>query len=427
MKEDFSEGAACAYGTLSDLYTQGVVCLDNHNKTYIVEIKGYGSAGEGVARLGNGRVVFVRGAARGDICEIKITDESRRSVRAEIMKIIEPSPHRVKPDCPAYPTCGGCDFRHIAYDEELWAKITRVNDALGRIGNTGARIDEIITAGQIDKYRNKAVFHTAEQGDRKIIGFYRAGTHEVCPVNSCLLLPDEFNEALRELWETPPLDKTVTLRSGTSSNHLPHDSKAKFLAAHPASESPQSQAVPVFAELDGLIFRISGKSFFQVNYGAALLLYQKAREYAALSGSATLVDLYCGVWSMTLFIGRDAKYALGVENNEEAVNDALDNARANSISNAEFLLADASDWDSGSIRPDCVIVDPPRKGLSAGALRKILKLSPASIVYVSCDPATMARDIGLLNGYMPHRLCAVDMFPRTANVECCMLLRKTID
>ena len=401
---------------------QGVVCSDNHNKTHIVEIKGYGSKGEGIARLEDGRVVFVRRAAKGDICEVQITDETRRSSRAEIARIIEPSPCRVEPDCPVYPMCGGCDFRHIDYEEELRAKLTRVNDALRKIGNTDVRADEIISTGQVNKYRNKAVFHTAQHGGERVIGFYRAETHDICPVKSCLLLPDELNESLRKSWHSPRLEKTVTLRVGTSSNHLTHNLKAQNLASHPASAASHTQAMPVLAELDGLVFRISGKSFFQVNYDAALLLYNKAREYAALPAGATLVDLYCGVGSMTLFIGRDARYALGVENSAEAINDALENARRNGFGNVEFLCADASDWGKKSIRPDCVIVDPPRKGLSASVVRKMLELSPPGIIYISCDPATMARDIALLRGYVPQRVCAVDMFPRTANIECCMLL-----
>ena len=366
----------------------------------IVSITGYSSSGEGVARLDNGCVVFVRGAARGDICKIAIVSERPRSCRAEITEILQPSEHRIKPDCPAYPMCGGCNFRHITYEEELRAKLRRVNDAFERIGGITIRVEEIITANQINGYRNKAVLHTARQGDKTIIGFYRSGSHKVCPITRCLLLQDELNETLSRLWKEPLQGgKTLTLRAGYD------DIRAT------AEE-----------ELDGLVFQISDTSFFQVNNRAALLLYQKAREYAALSESGILVDLYCGVGSLTLFIGRDAGAALGVEKNPAAVDDARINARRNGLKHVNFICADTAEWDAGRMRPDCVVVDPPRNGLSAGAVRSMQKMSPARIVYISCDPATLARDIGLLQDYEPVRICAADMFPRTANVECCLLL-----
>ena len=365
-----------------------------------VSITGYGSAGDGIARLDDGRVVFIRGAARGDVCIVTIVNEYRQSCRAEIVEIIQPAEHRIEPDCLVYTQCGGCDFRHITYEEELWAKQRRVDDALVRIGGLSVCIEEIKPCSRIDGYRNKAVFHTARKGNETVIGFYRSGTHEVCPVTRCLLLCDELNCELGNLWGAPPpAGKEITLRIGRD-----------------------GIKTPIEMEFDGLVFRISGKSFFQVNNEAALLLFQKAREYAALSGSETLVDLYCGVGSLTLFIGRDAGSAVGVENNPSAVNDARENARRNGFTNISFICADAADWEMGNIHTDCVIVDPPRRGLSASALRKINGMSPSRIVYISCDPATLARDIKLLSGYKAERVCVVDMFPRTANVECCVLL-----
>jgi tRNA/tmRNA/rRNA uracil-C5-methylase (TrmA/RlmC/RlmD family) len=339
--------------------------------TDTVTITDYAAGGEGVARLADGRVVFVAGGARGDICEIAITKEQPKSCRAEITRICEPSPYRIEPDCPAYPMCGGCDFRHITYEEELRAKLRRVNAALERIGGTSVRAGEILSTGQTDGYRNRAVLHTA--GGKT--GFYRAGSHEIVPVDRCRLL----------------------------------DAGAGIVTGK-------------VYDLDGLLYTVSPGVFFQVNTGAALLLCQKAREYAALTQEETLVDLYCGAGTFTLFLGRDAGFALGVENSGEAIKDARANAAGNGLENIEFIHADAAKWDAGGLRPDCVTVDPPRKGLSADAVRKLPELSPRRIVYISCDPATMARDIKLLDGYTLQRLCAVDMFPRTANVECVALL-----
>jgi 23S rRNA (uracil1939-C5)-methyltransferase len=155
-----------------------------------------------------------------------------------------------------------------------------------------------------------------------------------------------------------------------------------------------------------------------------LLLFQKAREYAAMTKDETLIDLYCGVGSLTLFAGRDAGYALGVESDPSAVNAARENAVRNGLPHVEFVCADVSQWIAPTLKPDCIIADPPRKGLSPGAARKLLELHPRRSVYVSCDPATLARDLRVLQGYAVKDICAVDMFPRTANVECCCLLRR---
>ena len=369
-------------------------------RKYLARVIGYGSGGEGVARLPDGRAVFIRGAARGDLCEIAVIKEEPRSCRAEILRIAEPSPWRIEPDCPVYQVCGGCDFRHVTYEEELRAKLTRVNDALERIGKLSLCAEEILSTGQTEGYRNKAVFHSALKDGKTVTGFYRRGSHEVCPVERCALLRDELNGALRALREdSPPPGSEVMLRAG----------RGGFCE-------------PVEEELDGLLFRMSPESFFQVNSGAALLLYQKAREYAALSKDETLVDLYCGVGTLTLFLGRGAGRALGVENNPAAVRDAQENARMNGLGHIEFICADAANWQPDGFQGGCLVVDPPRRGLSPGAARKILELSPARIVYLSCDPATLARDLRLLAGYEARRVCAVDMFPRTANVECCLLL-----
>ena len=359
--------------------------------THTVTVTGYGSGGEGVARLQDGRVVFIRGAARGDVLAVQLTNERSRSAHAEIAHIVTPSPHRIEPDCPYYPECGGCDFRHITYEEELDAKLRRVNDALRRIGGLSICAEEIIYTGQTGGYRNKAVIHS----DGSARGFYGPNSRNIIPIEHCLLLKDDLNDALRTL----PPGRQVTLRAGRN-----------------------GLRDPLEEELDGLVFGISG--FFQVNTGAALLLYQKAREYAAMSKNETLIDMYCGVGSLTLFVGRDAGYALGVELEPGSVKTARKNAWRNGLQHIEFISADAAEFQASDSSFDCVMVDPPRKGLSPGAVRKVLELAPERIVYVSCDPATLARDLRAIEGYEVRKVCAVDMFPRTANVEICCLLSR---
>ncbi|MDR0489629.1 MAG: class I SAM-dependent RNA methyltransferase [Oscillospiraceae bacterium] len=361
-------------------------------RTHTVTVTGYGSGGEGIARLGDGRVVFVRNAAREDVLEVTLTKDRPRSAHAEISRILVRSPYRIEPDCPYYPECGGCDFRHITYAEELEAKLQRVNDALHRIGGLCARAAHILSTGKTEGYRNKAVLHS----DGAAFGYYQAQSHDIIPIDRCLLLKDDLNNALKDIKRSGD----ITLSSGRN-----------------------GLSQPLEEELDNLVFQISG--FFQINTGAALLLYNKVREYAAMSGDEALIDLYCGVGAITLFVGRDAGYALGVEQNPAAVETARENARRNNLSHIEFICADASSWEANIPSSDCVIADPPRNGLSAGTLRKIIELSPKRIVYISCDPATLARDLRGLDGYTVKDICAVDMFPRTANVECCCLLVKT--
>jgi tRNA/tmRNA/rRNA uracil-C5-methylase (TrmA/RlmC/RlmD family) len=350
------------------------------NDRFTVEITGYSSEGAGVARLDNGCVVFVDGAVRGDVCEIAITKLLPRICHARIERLTEESPHRVPVDCAVFERCGGCDFRHISYEEELFAKRKRVNDALRRIGGVAAEVEDILTTGKINGYRNNVQLKT----DGEKVGFYARSSHDIVGIEHCFLASDEANKAIRE-------GKTK-IRTSTE-------------------------------VLDGMTFEISPASFFQINTEAALLLYNKAKEYAELQPRETLLDLYCGTGTITLFLGRDAKKAVGVEINPTAVSNARRNAVLNGITNAEFRCEDVSRLDLREFTPDCIVVDPPRRGLEARTAEQIAEASPSRIVYISCDAATMARDIKRLNGYEVVRACAVDMFPRTRHVECVVLLQ----
>jgi tRNA/tmRNA/rRNA uracil-C5-methylase (TrmA/RlmC/RlmD family) len=348
-----------------------------------IEIIDYSSEGLGVAKLKNGCVVFVENAVRGDVCEIVITKSLKRVSYGRIERIISPSQHRISNDCPYIQAgvlrCGGCDFRHISYEEELWAKRKRVNDALRRIGGVNIEVEDILTTGKIHGYRNNVQL----KSDGKKVGFYAKNSHDIVEIDKCLLVNDEMNEAIRR--------RETRIRTSTE-------------------------------KIGDLTFRISPKSFFQVNTEAAFLLYEKAREYADLKPHESLLDLYCGAGTITLFLARDAKKAAGVEINSAAVDNARENAELNNIHNVDFICDDAENFTPADFAPDCVVVDPPRKGCSPVLLQKIMELNPARIVYASCDTATLARDIKLLTGYEVKRACAVDMFPRTRHVECVVLL-----
>jgi 23S rRNA (uracil1939-C5)-methyltransferase len=345
----------------------------NKNK-HIVEIFDYSTDGAGVARLADGCVVFVDGAVRGDVCEVIIIKALKRVNYAKIERIITPSIYRIPVDCAVFGKCGGCDFRHISYEEELFAKRKKVNDALKRIGGVSIEVEDILTTGKTNGYRNNIQLKT----DGEKIGFYSKSSHEIVEIEHCLLVNDEMNEKLQQGF--------TNIRTSVET-------------------------------IGDLTFKISPESFFQVNTEAALLLYEKAREYAALQPHEFLLDLYCGTGTITLFLARDVKKALGVELCAEAINDANENAIFNNISNVEFLCKNVSELETSELAPDCIIVDPPRKGLAAEVIRKIEELASPRVVYISCDPATLARDIKLLENYDVKRVCAVDMFPRTKHIE----------
>ena len=360
----------------------------------ITQIIDYSSNGAGIAKSDTGCVVFVDGAVRGDVCEIEITKQQKRVSHGRIVRIISPSQHRIPVDCPYFdpgeagtpagaPRCGGCDYRHISYEEELFAKRKRVNDALRRIGGVNIEVEDILTTGEINGYRNNIQL----KSDGKKVGFYAKNSHDIVPIDRCLLVNNEMNSEIRK-------GKTK-IRTST-------------------------ETIGDFA------FHISKESFFQVNTKAAKLLYDKAREYAALQSCETLLDLYCGTGTITLYLGRDAKSAVGVEINEKAVENARVNAAANNIHNVEFLCMDAAKLDSCDYF-DCIVVDPPRRGLDSLTIENLAGLNPARLVYISCDAATLARDIKSIcgYGYEVTRACAVDMFPRTKHVECVALLEKT--
>jgi len=365
------------------------------NTKFTVEIFDYSNDGEGVARLDNGCIVFVEDAVRSDICDIVITKARTRLCHAKIVKLVKSSEHRIRVDCSVFDRCGGCDYRHISYEEELFAKRKKVNDALRRIGGVGVEIEDILTTGKMNGYRNNIQL----KSDGSKIGFYSSKTHDIVEIDKCLLVPEDMNRTIKHMQESGRAEQGTTL--------------ARVLHIKSDIET-----------IGDLTFQRSGNAFFQVNTEVARLLYDKAREYADLQLHECLLDLYCGTGTIALYLGRDAKRVIGVEINAHAIDDAKVNAANNNINNAEFVCGDVSKLDVSNLTPDCITVDPPRKGLTCELIQKITELSPSRIVYISCAPATLARDINLLNGYQVKRACAVDMFPRTKHVEVVVLLSK---
>ena len=441
------------------------------NRIYRAHIDGYSSEGLGIARI-DGQVVFVHGAVRGETCDVLEMKVLKNAAFGKIAALAEPSPARRQPDCPYYGRCGGCDFRHMSYEEELWAKRARVQDALTRIGGAEVTVEGILGAEQPLHYRNKSIYPISPAGE---VGFYRARSHQVVHVEHCLIQKPEadalaqavrdyiarfqvepYNEAtgrglLRHLYVRTSCRGESLACLLVNGSCLPHEQELVDMlrAAAPGvcgvvlgENTRRGNAILgdryrtlwgrdyLTDTLCGLELRLSVPSFYQVNHDQAQRLYEKALEYAGLTGRELAVDLYCGAGTITQVLARRARHVIGGEIVPEAIRDAEDSARRNGVENVEFLCGDASrlaaELRQRGLRPDVICVDPPRKGLAPDVVEAAASMTPGRIVYVSCDPATLARDVARFAplGYRPVRACAVDLFPGTAHVETVCLLSK---
>lgn len=445
------------------------------NQTFTAEITGCTSQGLGVARFED-RAVFVKGAIPGEVCRIKLVKITKTAVYGRLEKILQPSAHRVEPVCPHFGRCGGCDLMHMDYELETELKRQRVADALCRIGGVDPEPLAITPAPFQEAYRNKAQFPVAMTDHGPAAGFFRKRSHDLIPVTHCHIQPPEA-EAVSQ----------AVLRWMETYHILPYDEESRrgyvrhifvrkaavtgqvmvcviancetLPKAHRLVELLQ-KAVPAVTTiihnvntrpgnvilgdvyhtlygdgyiedvLCGLTFRLSPASFYQVNHHQAQVLYERAIALADLHGRETVLDLYCGTGTITLAMARSAGQVIGVEVVPQAIADAEENAARNGIENARFLCADASEaaaqLASEGIHPEVITVDPPRKGLSPEVIAAMAEMGPERIVYVSCDPATLARDVKLLGaqGYRFVKAEAVDLFPRTRHIESIVLLAK---
>lgn len=439
-------------------------------RSYTVTVEGCASEGQGVARIG-GQVVFVRGALPGEECRVLIEHVGHRAAWARIERLLVPSPDRVEPDCPYYGRCGGCQTRHMTYTQELRFKAGKVREALKRIGGVDPGEVPIHGALAPDRYRNKVQFPCSPG---PAIGYFQERTHRVIDVDDCLLTPTPCASIRRAVKDWMAAHNVPAYDEGTHTGLVRHlylrvnaagevlvcllvNGKAlpkedALVDALRAAEPKLTGAILgvnqaksnvilgssyrtlwgrdyLIDTLCGLRFKLSVPSFFQVNRPQAEVLYGLAGDFAALTGTETLLDLYCGTGTIGLTMAGRAKEVIGVEVIPQAVADARENARRNGVANARYLCADAAQaaaqLANQGVRPDVVVVDPPRKGLSPEVVDTLLEMAPQRIVYVSCDPATLARDLKTLcQNYTLARAAAVDMFPRTHHVETVCLLER---
>ena len=437
------------------------------NQIYEAVITDYTTDGQGIAHI-EGCAVFVPNAIAGERVRLRIELVRKTWAAGKMVEILEKSPHRVNRECPVAKLCGGCDFWHMDYEEESRLKADRVRQCLNRIGGENLEEMPILAAPTCHGYRNKAQYPVARKKDRAYAGFFKAGTHEVVENARCRILPEDtdavkdividyvnrnhvsvYDEAahkglLRHIYvRRGAVSGQILVCLAINGRAIPRpDALIEKLKAIPgfttlvlSVNTKKGNAVlgdefitpygPGYIEdtLCGLTFRLSPRSFYQVNHHQAQRLYDAAITQAGITKDDTVLDLYCGVGTITLAMAKAAGKVIGIEVIPQAVEDAKDNAKRNGIENAEFFCGDAGqaalELEKQGVTADVVVVDPPRKGLNADTIEALARFAPRRIVYVSCDPATLARDVALLKerGYRLQNAMAADLFPRCAHVE----------
>lgn len=455
--------------------------MKNHQpplkKGQVIELRvdRLGVSGEGVGRF-EGFTVFVPYALPGERVKAGVTDVKKTYATAKIEELLTASADRVKPACAIYDKCGGCQLQHLSYAAQLKAKRQQVIDALTHIGKLpDLFVEETIGAKDPWNYRNKMQFPVGREKGRTVIGCFAQGSHDIIDTKNCLIQREGNNEivnAVREVVTKLNISvydedkhrgvlRHVVGRVGehgeqmvclvTATPNLPHEKDVirmiRRSLPHVVSIQQNIQTYrnnvimgretkllwgsPTITDrLGNLSFHISPRSFFQVNTHQAETLYNKALEFAGLTGRETVIDAYCGTGTITLFLAQKARKVYGIEIVKPAILDAQKNARDNHVKNAEFIVGDATAvmprlYKQG-IRPDVVVVDPPRAGCTPVVLETFADMEPDRIVYVSCNPASLARDLAILKtlGYEAQKVQPVDMFPMTSHVETVVLLSK---
>lgn len=447
------------------------------NQIIPLTIEGISSDGSGVGRW-EGEAIFIPGTAPGDLLDARIVKDCGRYAFGIIEKLVTPSADRIPLDCPAAGPCGGCALRHLDYTAELRAKEEIVADAFRRIGGLDLPVQPILPSPEVDRYRNKVQFPVGrDKNGAPCIGFYAGRSHRIIPCPDCKLQPTILNEIANALcglfgqYGLPPYDEEtgqgllrhIFLRQGKHSGQimvclvctrgrLPHSEEITRALLEKFPEittillnvNPQKTNVILGQEtktlygpgyiqdtLCGVPVQLGPLSFYQVNTLGAEQLYQVAAEYAAPSPEDLLLDLYCGMGTIGLSMVHQCKELIGVEIIPEAIESAKSNAArmgAEIAAKSRFFCADAgqaaTQLAAEGLTPDIIVLDPPRKGCDEATLSAVVRMAPRRLVYVSCNPATAARDAAWLakEGYRVERIQPVDMFPRTKHVETVMLL-----
>ncbi|RYM05159.1 23S rRNA (uracil(1939)-C(5))-methyltransferase RlmD [Sporolactobacillus sp. THM7-7] len=434
--------------------------------------------GSAVAKV-NGYTLFVPGGLPGEKAKIHVLKTKKSYGYGRILELTQVSGSRVDPPCPFYDTCGGCHIQHISSAGQLAYKREMVKNALERIGGfTDIAVNETLGMDEPWRYRNKIQVPFALQNGHPVFGFYKKRSHQIVDMDHCIItdpIIDKVVQKARQIAEEKgiaPYDEVrnrgvlrhimarIGSRTGevmvvfvTRTRDLPF---RKVFIRELTQAFPQIKSIVqnvnrkktnailgdetktlwgrdvIYDKIGEVTFSISARSFFQINPVQTELLYGKALEYAGLTGKETVIDAYCGIGTISLFLAKQAKKVYGVEIVPEAIEDARQNAALNKITNAQFEAGKAEDvipkWRQQGIQPDVIIVDPPRKGCDASLIDTMIDMRPERIVYVSCNPATLARDLKLLTGggYGVKKVQPVDMFPQTTHIETVALQQRNL-
>lgn len=361
----------------------------------IVTINNYDHYGRGISKYNN-KIIFVENALIGEQVEIEIIKEKKNYIEAKAVKYLSKSDSRCNNLCPYYNNCGGCNILHMNYDEQLKFKYNKIFNIVTKYIKEDIKINNIVASNQQFNYRNKVSLHEKNN----IIGFYDKNSNNIIKIEKCLLLNNKLNDYLNKVDYN-----SLVLRTNGKEILNNYNDKIIF-------------------NIDNYKFNVSLESFFQINPDITTKLYRKIKEYANIKNNNIVYDLYCGTGTIGIYLANDAKKVYGIEINKKAINDANENANLNNINNIEFMCGDAAKLVFNiKDNPDIIVVDPPRAGLDATAINQIIKLNPIRIVYTSCDPMTLVRDLNILKEkYIIKEITPFDMFPNTYHVESVVLL-----
>lgn len=397
----------------------------------MIEITSMDHNGRGIGKLNN-KIVFVKNALPGEIVNLKILKEKKNFIEAEVLSYIKKAENRIESVCPYYLECGGCDLLHLNYNDQLKFKQDKINNIINRYLDTKITINDIVKCDDNFNYRNKVSFQVKEK-----IGFYNDKTYEIIPIKSCLIANNIINDSIKYLnkLDLKNISKIIC-RTGNNKLMIILESTTLDIDITSLKEIADSIYIKkdneyilkykdkyITESLDNYKYLISPDSFFQINKNICIKLYNKIKEYVGSNNN--VIDLYCGTGSIGIFISENNN-VIGIELNKYAILDANLNKELNNLKNIDFICGDSGKMlNKINFKPDIIIVDPPRSGLSKETISNLLKYNPKKIIYVSCDPMTLTRDLNILKEhYNIDELTPYDMFPNTKHVECLCLLTK---
>ena len=366
-----------------------------------VKIIDYDHQGRGMAKI-NDKIVFIPNTMIGEIVKLKITKNKKNYMEAEVIEFIKENNNRVKNLCPYYNKCGGCDILHLPYNEQLQYKENKIKNIISRYLKEDVKINNIVKSDMQFNYRNKVTLHS--QNNK--LGYYERNTNKIIPINYCLLLDDSLNNYLTTLNKS---NEDLILR--TNGKDILDDENSL-----------------ITKNIGEYKYLVSLKSFFQVNDNVTYKLYEKVKEYCNSTKEDNILDLYCGTGTIGIYLSKECKNILGIEINKQSIVDANKNKELNNITNIDFIAQDVSKViNKIKFKPSIIVVDPPRAGLDEKTIKEIIKMNPNKLVYVSCDPMTLVRDLNILKFYFTIKeITPFDMFPNTYHVENVCLLTKRI-